>query len=65
MHVPLTSEEGTWLERIKSTLRERQLVHMNEATLWGARYLSAVDTRRTETCSGMDRSATPSDLPDI
>ena len=34
MQIPLTSEECTSLERIKATLRERQLVHMNEATLW-------------------------------
>ncbi len=34
MQVPLTSEESVWLEKIKATLRERQLVHMNEATLW-------------------------------
>ena len=34
MQIALTTEENLWLENIKSTLRYRQLVLMNEATLW-------------------------------
>ena len=34
MRIPLTSEESILLEKIKATLDGRQLVHMNEATLW-------------------------------
>lgn len=34
MQIPLTAEECVWIEKIEATLRERPLVHMNEATLW-------------------------------
>ena len=34
MQMPLTAAENAWLDHIKSTLRQRQLVLMNEATLW-------------------------------
>ena len=34
MQMPLTAAENAWLGHIKSTLRHRQLVLMNEATLW-------------------------------
>ena len=34
MQTPITPEESVWLENIKSLLYERQLILMNEATLW-------------------------------
>ena len=34
MQIALTTEENLWLDNIKSTLRDRQLMLMNEATLW-------------------------------
>ena len=34
MQIPLTTEEGRRLEELKSTLRHRHLLVMNEATLW-------------------------------
>ena len=34
MQTSLSSEESVWLENIKSLLYERQLILMNEATLW-------------------------------
>lgn len=34
MKIPITPEESVWLENIKSLLHGRQLVLMNEATLW-------------------------------
>ena len=34
MQIPITPEESVWIENIKSLLYERQLILMNEATLW-------------------------------
>ena len=61
----LTPAERAQIDYLKSILRERDLVVMNEATLWGACDLPFAGACRARLHSSVDRHLSESELPDF